>query len=328
MCFFFKQELTDADMTMEEKADYINAVNHVIHHTKEWSHIRPFDLKKIKKTNHPYEHGTVKYDVGGPNQQQQQQQQQQHNNDGVSNNTNNNSFGDASIDQQDVSLLRRDNAIVLQRLRTRMMGPYIMVDVDIEVPPRISASAAHQVAEHIRKAVVLSDRRVNEVNVHVDPRAAQHFRRRSWKVESQVHRNTGMKSQGGDGDRDYSKKKLSETGSQDLKYDDDGDNNSHGVVEYHDGSTNNSDDHDDTNQPPATDDVVLPLLPMPHIVEESIRQAIKKIPSIITKYDVHISEVQCYYEQDKLHVKMDILLPPHKSINEADRGILFVKKLN
>lgn len=31
------------------------------------------------------------------------------------------------------------------RLRTRKMGPHLLVDVELEVPPRVSASGAHQV---------------------------------------------------------------------------------------------------------------------------------------------------------------------------------------
>jgi hypothetical protein len=35
--------------------------------------------------------------------------------------------------------------VVMTRLRTRKMGPFLLVDVEIEVPPKMSASAAHQV---------------------------------------------------------------------------------------------------------------------------------------------------------------------------------------
>mmetsp|Transcript_23895 Transcript_23895/g.53916 ORF Transcript_23895/g.53916 Transcript_23895/m.53916 type:complete len:434 (+) Transcript_23895:1057-2358(+) len=60
----------------------------------------------------------------------------------------------------------------LQRLRTRKMGPYLILDVDLEIPPRMSASAAHIVAEHVRGGLLRADRRIAEVNLHLHPRGA------------------------------------------------------------------------------------------------------------------------------------------------------------
>lgn len=257
-------------MTLEEKSHLIQAVTEVINHTKEWSHFP----KLNNHLNNDYEKEDNSSLYSKINNDKKLLKEKEANM--IPNKTIRKYNHKKRKDE--VILLNVNNAIVLQRLRTRKMGPYLMVDVDIEVPPKISASAAHQVSEHIRLNIVKCDDRVNEVNVHVDPRSAQHFRPRRWKVNNFNH-------------------EEEENHHEEVK------------GQYQDDKV-------------EEEDKINPLLPMPHIIEENIRQTIKKIPLIITKYDVHISEVQCYYvDHDKLHVKIDIVLPPHKSITEANRGV-------
>ena len=50
--------------------------------------------------------------------------------------------------------LQEWEGVALRRLRGRKMGPFLMLDMEIVVPPRMSASAAHHIAEHVRRAVM------------------------------------------------------------------------------------------------------------------------------------------------------------------------------
>ena len=54
-------------------------------------------------------------------------------------------------------------------LKTRRMGGDVFVDVHVQVPPRISVTAGHQVAERVRRAVIEEVHQVSDVLVHVDP---------------------------------------------------------------------------------------------------------------------------------------------------------------
>lgn len=53
-------------------------------------------------------------------------------------------------------------------LRARPMGPYVLVDVHVQVASHISVSAAHQIGERARLAVIKKIPRVNEVLIHID----------------------------------------------------------------------------------------------------------------------------------------------------------------
>lgn len=53
-------------------------------------------------------------------------------------------------------------------VRARKMGPYILVDMHVEVDSMMSVSAAHQVAERVRFSILNNIPAVNEVLVHVD----------------------------------------------------------------------------------------------------------------------------------------------------------------
>uniref|UniRef100_A0A7S4VRT5 Cation efflux protein cytoplasmic domain-containing protein n=1 Tax=Alexandrium monilatum TaxID=311494 RepID=A0A7S4VRT5_9DINO len=59
--------------------------------------------------------------------------------------------------------------VSIDRLRTRKMGPFSLVDLCIEVDPEISVSAAYQVGEHLRHEIHRSQPNVSEVLVTVVP---------------------------------------------------------------------------------------------------------------------------------------------------------------
>jgi len=49
------------------------------------------------------------------------------------------------------------------------MGPFVTIDVHVEVEPRLSVTSAHRIAERVREAIMAHDDRFVEVLVHVDP---------------------------------------------------------------------------------------------------------------------------------------------------------------
>src|SRR5699024_256363 len=54
-------------------------------------------------------------------------------------------------------------------LRTRRMGGDALVDVHVEVKPRISVSEGHQISEYVRMKLIHSITEVTDVTVHIDP---------------------------------------------------------------------------------------------------------------------------------------------------------------
>ncbi len=55
------------------------------------------------------------------------------------------------------------------RLRTRRMGEHVLVDVHVEVPPRVSVSEGHQLAESVQALLKQELDDVSDVTVHIDP---------------------------------------------------------------------------------------------------------------------------------------------------------------
>lgn len=55
------------------------------------------------------------------------------------------------------------------RLRTRRMGEHVLVDVHVEVPPRVSVSEGHQLAESVQALLKQELDDVSDVIVHIDP---------------------------------------------------------------------------------------------------------------------------------------------------------------
>lgn len=54
-------------------------------------------------------------------------------------------------------------------LRTRRMGGNALVDVHVEVKPRISVSEGHQISEYVRMKLIRTITEVTDVTVHIDP---------------------------------------------------------------------------------------------------------------------------------------------------------------
>jgi len=54
-------------------------------------------------------------------------------------------------------------------LRTRKSGGDALVDVHIQVDPRISVSEGHQIGEAVRQRLLDRIEEVNDVTVHIDP---------------------------------------------------------------------------------------------------------------------------------------------------------------
>lgn len=57
----------------------------------------------------------------------------------------------------------------IHMLRTRRMGGNALVDVHVEVKPRISVSEGHQISEYVRMKLINSITEVTDVTVHIDP---------------------------------------------------------------------------------------------------------------------------------------------------------------
>lgn len=81
---------------------------------------------------------------------------------------------DTGLDQERVALIRKTITGVngvkdLHLLRTRRMGPDALVDVHIQVEPRLSVSEGHQVSEVVRSKVIAEIDEVSDVLVHIDP---------------------------------------------------------------------------------------------------------------------------------------------------------------
>jgi cation diffusion facilitator family transporter len=66
-------------------------------------------------------------------------------------------------------ILAHEDVLHLHMLRTRKMGHTALVDVHIEVAPKLSVSEGHHISEKVEKA--LKDRfdEINDVTVHIDP---------------------------------------------------------------------------------------------------------------------------------------------------------------
>jgi len=81
---------------------------------------------------------------------------------------------DTALDEEEVEqihrqMMRIEGVKSVHNLKTRRMGPEVLVDVHIQVPGTISVSEGHQIAERVRKHLIQSHPEVSEVLVHVDP---------------------------------------------------------------------------------------------------------------------------------------------------------------
>ncbi len=81
---------------------------------------------------------------------------------------------DTGLDAEEVEAIRRtimatEGVRTLHLLRTRRMGPDVVVDVHIQVGPELSVSEGHQIAESVRERLIADIEAVNDVTVHIDP---------------------------------------------------------------------------------------------------------------------------------------------------------------
>ncbi len=81
---------------------------------------------------------------------------------------------DKGLEPEEVERIRRailgvDGVRELHLLRTRRMGPDVLVDVHIQVDPRLSVSEGHHISEAVRSRLVEGFDEVADVMVHIDP---------------------------------------------------------------------------------------------------------------------------------------------------------------
>ncbi|KAI9206210.1 cation efflux family-domain-containing protein [Polychytrium aggregatum] len=66
------------------------------------------------------------------------------------------------------TMVRDSNIVSYGSLRGRKMGPYNLVDLQLQVNPHISVSTAHQIAENVRHQITKDVEDISEVLIHVD----------------------------------------------------------------------------------------------------------------------------------------------------------------
>lgn len=81
---------------------------------------------------------------------------------------------DTALDEERVEKIRESikgvgGVEALHMLRTRRMGPDALVDVHIQVMPKLSVSEGHQISEMVRRQVIEDIEEVTDVMVHIDP---------------------------------------------------------------------------------------------------------------------------------------------------------------
>ena len=81
---------------------------------------------------------------------------------------------DTSLEAERVEVIRQaildvDGVSTLHVLRTRQMGSEALVDVHIQVDPKISVSEGHYISETVRSKLIKEIEEVSDVMVHIDP---------------------------------------------------------------------------------------------------------------------------------------------------------------
>lgn len=81
---------------------------------------------------------------------------------------------DTSLEAERVDVIRQaildvDGVSTLHILRTRQMGSEALVDVHIQVDPKISVSEGHYISETVRSKLIKEIEEVSDVMVHIDP---------------------------------------------------------------------------------------------------------------------------------------------------------------
>ncbi|HHJ35026.1 MAG TPA: cation transporter [Gammaproteobacteria bacterium] len=73
------------------------------------------------------------------------------------------------VEQIRKTILDIDEVRQLHLLRSRRMGHNALVDVHIQVSPKLSVSEGHHISESVEKAVIDKFEEINDVTVHIDP---------------------------------------------------------------------------------------------------------------------------------------------------------------
>ncbi len=73
------------------------------------------------------------------------------------------------VEQIKQTILRIDDVRELHLLRTRRMGHHALVDVHIQVSPKLSVSEGHHITESVEDALCNKFEEINDVTVHIDP---------------------------------------------------------------------------------------------------------------------------------------------------------------
>ncbi|RMD69596.1 MAG: hypothetical protein D6819_06555 [Gammaproteobacteria bacterium] len=81
---------------------------------------------------------------------------------------------DTALEAERVEAIRRtilevEGVESLHQLRTRRMGGAALVDVHIQVDPRISVTEGHQIGEAVRQRLMDTFEDISDVTVHIDP---------------------------------------------------------------------------------------------------------------------------------------------------------------
>ena len=84
-----------------------------------------------------------------------------------------------------LSEMTGEGVVGWHQLRGRRMGPYMILDVHIEVSPKLSVTVSHQIAEKVRRHIMDRLPAVSEVLVHIDP--AQRSKMRAIEQQQQQH---------------------------------------------------------------------------------------------------------------------------------------------
>lgn len=73
------------------------------------------------------------------------------------------------VDKIKQEILDIDDVRHLHMLRSRRMGHNALVDVHIQVSPKLSVSEGHHIAEMVEKTLIDKFQEINDVTVHIDP---------------------------------------------------------------------------------------------------------------------------------------------------------------
>ncbi len=73
------------------------------------------------------------------------------------------------VEKIKATILNIDDVRQLHLLRTRRMGHNALVDVHIQVSPKLSVSEGHHITESVEKALIDKFDEINDVTVHIDP---------------------------------------------------------------------------------------------------------------------------------------------------------------